>query len=249
MIRFGSTITCWEFKCYTPFLPSGAKGNGSARCGGAASRADGHFIALGNTEEHLSVVVLGHPQRGDPDTEEQLDRVSGDGWVAAKDGDYADALAKGHTVILLVTESTGAFSADLDRVLRQLARTARASGSIDHTPYGTSRASTRSHYTFHSAAISAAIVTADALTIQNSAAALGFELTLDPRDLARRSSSGRPPLRSAPPPPPAPPAATAARPPMRPTPPSFPDPALNAPDSEARAARGTTTDSTSDPRA
>ena len=68
-------------------------------------------------------------QRGDPDTEEQLDRVSGDGWVAAKDGDYADALAKGHTVILLVTESTGAFSADLDRVLRQLARTARASGS------------------------------------------------------------------------------------------------------------------------
>ena len=94
-----------------------------------------------------------------------------------------------------------------------------------------------------------AIVTADALTIQNSAAALGFELTLDPRDLARRSTSGRPPLRSAPPPPPAPPAATAARPPMRPTPPSFPDPALNAPDSEARTARGTTTDSTSDPRA
>ena len=91
LIRFGSTTTCWEFKCYTPFLPSGAKGNGSARCGGAASRADGHFIALGNTEEHLSVVVLGHPQRGDPATEEQLDRVSGDGWVAAKDGDYADA--------------------------------------------------------------------------------------------------------------------------------------------------------------
>ena len=64
LIRFGSTTTCWEFKCYTPFLPSGAKGNGSARCGGAASRADGHFIALGNTEEHLSVVVLGHPPNG-----------------------------------------------------------------------------------------------------------------------------------------------------------------------------------------
>ena len=124
--------------------------------------------------------------------------------MAAKDGDYADALSKGHAVILLVTESTGAFSADLDRVLRQLARTARASGSIDHTPYCTSRASTRSHYTFHAAAISAAIVTADALTIQNSAAALGFELALDPRDLARRSS-GRPSLRSAPQPPPAPP--------------------------------------------
>ena len=87
-----------------------------------------------------------------------------------------------------VTESTGAFSADLDRVLGQLARTARAGGSIDHTPYGTSRASTRSHYTFHSAAISAAIVTADALTIQNSAAALGFELTLE------RPSRSRPAL-------------------------------------------------------
>ena len=44
MIRFGSTTTCWESKCYTPFLPFGAKGNGSARCGGAASRADGHII-------------------------------------------------------------------------------------------------------------------------------------------------------------------------------------------------------------
>ena len=131
MIRFGSTTTCWEFKCYTPFLPSGAKGNGSARCGGAASRADGHFIALGNTEEHLSVVVLGHPQRGDPDTEEQLWTVSAatDGWQRRTAIHYADALAKGHTVILLVTESTGVFSADLDRVLRQLARTARASGS------------------------------------------------------------------------------------------------------------------------
>ena len=177
-----------------------------------------------------------------------MDRVSGDGWVAAKDGDYADALAKGHTVILLVTESTGAFSADLDRVLRQLARTARASGSIDHTPYGTSRASTRSHYTFHSAAISAAIVTADALTIQNSAAALGFELTLDPRDLARRSS-GRPMTRMAPPPPPTPPTAAAARPPTRPAPPPFPDPAPHAPNDGAGAACGTATDSASDPRA
>ena len=122
-----------------------------------------------------------------------------------------------------------------------------ASGRV-RASHSASCASTRSHYTFHSAAISAAIVTADALTIQNSAAALGFELTLDPRDLpgARRVSRhcGRrhPPL-------PPPPAATAARPPMRPTPPSFPDPALNAPDSEARAARGTPTDSASDPRA
>ena len=72
---------------------------------------------------------------------------------------------------------------------------------------------------------------------------------LDPRDLAWRSS-GRPHRsRSAPPPPPAPPAATAARPPTRPPPPPFPEPALNAPGSEARAARGATTDSTSDPRA
>ena len=248
MIRFGSMITCWEFKCYTPFLPSGAKGNGSARCGGAVSRADGHFIALGNTEEYIRAAVLGHPQRGDPDTEEQLDRDSGDGWVAAKDGDYADALSKGHAVILLVTESTGAFSADLDRVLRRLARAARASGSIDHTPYGTSRASTRSHYTFHSAAISAAIVTADALTVQNSAAALGFELTLDPRDLARRSL-GRPMMRMAPPPPPTPPTAAAARPPTRPAPPPFPDPAPHAPNGGAGAARGTATGSASDPRA
>ena len=35
----------------------------------------------------------------------------------------------------------------------------------------------------------------------------------------------------------------------RPHPSLFPDPALNAPDGEAHAARGTTIDSTSDPRA
>ena len=33
LIRFGFGSTCWKFKCYTPFLPSGAN-----RCGGAASR-------------------------------------------------------------------------------------------------------------------------------------------------------------------------------------------------------------------
>ena len=58
MVCFGSTITCWEFKCYTPFLPSGAKGNGSARCGGAASRADGHFIALAQTPHELSLIHI-----------------------------------------------------------------------------------------------------------------------------------------------------------------------------------------------
>ena len=68
IIRFGGRVDLFEVKCYTPFRTSRQSlGHGSARRGGAASTADGHFIAMGNTEEHLITIVLGHPARGDPD--------------------------------------------------------------------------------------------------------------------------------------------------------------------------------------
>ena len=99
----------YELKCYTPHLLSGALGLGSARCGGAASRADGHSFAFGNTEEHLRAVTLGHPARGEASAA-ALDRRTGLGRVDAKDGDYADAIRKGRKVVLLVTETSGALA-------------------------------------------------------------------------------------------------------------------------------------------
>ena len=57
---------------------------------------------MGNTEERLVTIVLGHDARGDPNSP-ALDRTKGTGRVDAKDGHYADALAKGHGVYQTVT--------------------------------------------------------------------------------------------------------------------------------------------------
>ena len=109
MYRPGPPHVLYEWKCFTPFGATRALGNGSQRCGGAASTADGHDFAFGNTLEALAARVLGLQARGAPG-ERALDRRTGEGRVDARDGDYADALAKGSHVHLLATESTGALS-------------------------------------------------------------------------------------------------------------------------------------------
>ena len=49
MYRLGPPHVLYEWKCYTPFRSKGALGNGSRRCGGAASTTDGNSFAFGNT--------------------------------------------------------------------------------------------------------------------------------------------------------------------------------------------------------
>ena len=95
IVRHGTPPSCLEFKCYTPFHLGGLVGHGTTAHGGTASTTDGHFIAFGNTEEALRALVLGHGERGHP-SDGPLDRTTGAGWVRAVDGQYADALAKGH---------------------------------------------------------------------------------------------------------------------------------------------------------
>ena len=87
------------------------------------------------------------------------------------DHDYADAQSRGNPTTLLATESTGAISPTF---APSTAR--RAPGAIDHTRYGESRASPRQFYAHHLAAISCAIVRADAMTIHDAADAMGVEL-------------------------------------------------------------------------
>ena len=90
------------------------------------------------------------------------DRVTGAGFVAAHNGQYADALSKGVGVSLLVAETTGALAASLMTILRLLARQTRLPGATDNTRYGEGRASPRSFLTHHVANISTAIQAADA---------------------------------------------------------------------------------------
>ena len=74
---------------------------------GAPSTADGHLIAFGNTLESLVKSTLGLKQRGE-EGQRPFDRTSGEGFVAAHDGDYADALRKRRSVVLFNTETSGA---------------------------------------------------------------------------------------------------------------------------------------------
>lgn len=100
-------------------------------------------------------------------------RRSGQGFVAACAGRLRRRrLRKGHGVLLLATESTGALSPTLVWLLRQLARSATLPEGCDTTAYGSSRGSPRAffpHHT-HTAAISAAIAGADAHAVLTDAA-------------------------------------------------------------------------------
>ena len=175
-IRYGARHHCYEYKCYTPFLAAQALGLGSRECGGAASTADGGSFAFGNTEEALRAIVLGVAERGRP-ADGPLDRRTGLGWVAAtSDHQYADAQRRGNPVTLLHTESTGALAPTFAALLRVIGRQSRASGSHDSTRYGVSRSSPSTFYAHHSAAISHAIVSADATVLLDSAASINYRL-------------------------------------------------------------------------
>ena len=79
---------------------------------------------------------------------------------------------------LLVSEPTGACNPELTRLLRTTSKAIGLPGIHDSTVYGSSRASPRSFFAHHLAAISSAIVHADALTLVNHGSNLSFQLTL-----------------------------------------------------------------------
>ena len=63
------------------------------------------------------------------------------------------------------------------RLLRELAKAAQGTSGHDSTVYGLSRASPKSFFPHHLAAISSAIVCADARSIRNHAASLATQLS------------------------------------------------------------------------
>jgi len=78
---------------------------------------------------------------------------------------------------MLATESTGALSHPVILLLKTLAKATQGTAGHDSTQYGLGRASPQSFFPHHLAAISSAIVRADALSIRNNAASLAFQLS------------------------------------------------------------------------
>ena len=112
---------------------------------------------------------------------------SGEGRVDARDGDYADALAKGSKVLRLVCETTGALDPGLDRLLRSLAAATRLPDANDTTQYGASRASPQSFYGHHAAALVCAVAAQESLTIHMAADMMVLSLVAR----APRATGGR----------------------------------------------------------
>ena len=176
--RLTTPPTFYELKGFTCYNQSVALGHGSAGRGGAPSTAVGHLVAFGGTLEDQTAVTLGLKQIGSPDapfrTHRPFNRHTGAGYVAARDGDYRDAITKKHPTHLLLVETTGALSPSLARIIERLAAQSREKGAIDHTAYGLERRSPKEFATHHVAAISAAIQLADVLTLRNAASSLQF---------------------------------------------------------------------------
>jgi hypothetical protein len=103
-------------------------------------------------------------QRGTAD-QAPFDHATGVGHVAGHAGHYADALAKGRQVVLIVTETTGAVHPDAVGMLYAWHAETRAEGCIDRTVYGTSRTATTSFFTHHLRLISLAAVIGAALPV------------------------------------------------------------------------------------
>ena len=183
LYRSGHPSELYELKCYAYASSSNTLvGRGSAATGGAPSTVDGGRYAFGNTEERLRRLVLGLDGHGQPG-EAPLDRRTGRGWVRATTGSYTDALRKGHHVTLLVAENSGALAPGFRDLLRLYGRVAGRPYAHDATVYGAARTSPTSYYAHHLAAISASIVTADALVVLRAAVHLAQ---------AAHSASGRP---------------------------------------------------------
>jgi hypothetical protein len=129
--------------------------------------------SLGLSE--LACAAVTQKQMGAP-SDPPLNRRTGVGRVDPRPGDYADAFTKGNIAHLLASETTGALAPEVIRLLHALDKSTKDAQGHDSTQYGLGRASPQSFFPHHLAAVSCAIVRADALTIRNHAASLAVAL-------------------------------------------------------------------------
>ena len=164
IIEIDAVDTLYEVKCWTPIRKFQALGHGSTKKGGAVSTNEGSHIAFGGTAESARHLTLGCKQRGTAD-QAPFDHATGVGYVAGHAGHYADALARGRQVVLIVVETTGAVHPDAIGMLYGWHAEARVEGCLDRTVYGASRTATTSFFTHHLRLISLAAVIGAALPV------------------------------------------------------------------------------------
>ena len=118
-----------EHKCYGVHVQT-TPGTGSR--GGVADV--GHERAMGNTEEGLIRANFGLKERAAGSTAAHSHRT-GLGHVAAHPGAYADALRRGHTLRLLISEIYGGVNQASLRFLEELAAMAAEAGDGEAAHY------------------------------------------------------------------------------------------------------------------
>ena len=93
----------YESRVYSCFRATSAKGLGSNAKGGKPSTNEGHTHAFGCTREDIRRTALGCKERG-AQADGPFNHSTGKGWVAAHEGQYADAVANKREVWVLVAE-------------------------------------------------------------------------------------------------------------------------------------------------
>ena len=149
----------WEVKVPSPTTKSPHGGRGSKENGGSPQDV-GHHYAFGNTEERYRAIILGVKRKG-RQRDGALNHKTGRGWVKAKAGKYAHALAQGARVTPVIVETSGAISPRSLKAVGHLAKRARGKHARDGTVYGRSRTSARSFYTHHTQRLSLAAACGD----------------------------------------------------------------------------------------
>ena len=120
----------FEVKVVSSLIKTTSLGKGSTRYGGNPASV-GHTYAFGNTLEKMKLKVMGVKQRGHA-SDRPFDHATGLGYVAARNGDYVDALErKKLRVTLLLTEPLGGIAPDGVKFLGRL------TGMADPTVRGT----------------------------------------------------------------------------------------------------------------
>ena len=100
-------------------------------------------------------MVFGTKQRGQP-TDPPFDHATGYGYVKARDGHYADAIAKGNQVVPLISETLGGINRTALSTLCRLHAEAAPASHRDGTQYGLARSATTSFHAHHLRLISLA---------------------------------------------------------------------------------------------
>ena len=135
----------------------------------------GAYLAFGNTADRAEEVVLGRRGRGE-EGGGAFCRTTGEGYVAAKCGDYARALASGVTCVPLLVETFGGLSPALMHELRAAAEW--RSNKLTSSEYDETTWAARTWLTFVAQRLSVAVQLSVA---QEAAEALGLSVAADPR--------------------------------------------------------------------